>query len=136
MELPRYHRITKAQIRLDATGCAKCGTLHFPPRPQCRSCGCPETTIKRLSEGGVLLSFSEVFRSGGVERGMPYFVGLVQLAEGITLFSQLTDVDRDNLSIGMEVEAVVRRVDELDEGLVFYGYKFRPRGRAGLSEEC
>lgn len=134
MELPRYHRLTKSQIRLEAAECAECGALHFPPRQQCNSCGCAELTGKQLGGSGHLLSFSEVFRAGGIKRGMPYFVGLVRLSEGITLFAQLTDVERDSLLIGMEVEAVIRKVDELDEGLIFYGYKFRPKTKAALSK--
>lgn len=135
MELPRYHRITQAQIRLEAAECTQCGALHFPPRQLCNSCGCLELTGKQLSGNGQLLSFSEVFRAGGIERAMPYFVGLVGLSEGVTLYAQLTDVEPDSLVIGMEVEAVIRKVDELDQGQIFYGYKFRPKVESKLMKE-
>ena len=41
--------------------------------------------------------------------------------------AQLTDVDSSDVAIGMPVEMVTRKLRvEGDEGLVHYGYKFRP----------
>ena len=41
--------------------------------------------------------------------------------------AQLTDVDVDQLEIGMEVEMVTRKMsDDGTEGMIIYGYKFRP----------
>jgi uncharacterized OB-fold protein len=61
---------------------------------------------------------------------MPYWVGLVRLIEGVTLFARLTDADPACLRTGMEVEAVIRKIDDLKGGLIFYGYKFRPTNEA------
>lgn len=44
------------------------------------------------------------------------------------LTAQLTDVDPKEVRIGMPVEMVTRKLSvEGDEGLIQYGYKFRPR---------
>jgi len=41
--------------------------------------------------------------------------------------AQLTDVDADQVSIGMPVEMVTRKVQGGgEEGAIVYGYKFRP----------
>jgi hypothetical protein len=41
--------------------------------------------------------------------------------------AQLTDVDADQISIGMPVEMVTRKVQSGgEEGAIVYGYKFRP----------
>ncbi len=53
---------------------------------------------------------------------------LVQLDEGPLVTAQLTDVDIDDIQIGMPVEMVTRRLREYGEdGLIIYGYKFRPK---------
>jgi len=57
---------------------------------------------------------------------LPYTVALVQLKEGPMLTAQLTDVDPDEVRIGMPVEMVTRRIREDGEaGQILYGYKFR-----------
>jgi hypothetical protein len=42
--------------------------------------------------------------------------------------AQLTDVDNDQVQIGMPVEMVTRKMrnDGDERGLIVYGYKFRP----------
>jgi uncharacterized OB-fold protein len=52
---------------------------------------------------------------------------MVQLEEGIRVTAQLTDVDPEEVAIGMPVEMVVRRIREYGaHGYLVYGYKFRP----------
>ncbi|HUW11002.1 MAG TPA: OB-fold domain-containing protein, partial [Anaerolineae bacterium] len=51
---------------------------------------------------------------------------LVQLDDGPLVAAQLTDVDIDEVYIGMPVEMVTRRLREYGEsGMIVYGYKFR-----------
>ena len=57
----------------------------------------------------------------------PYTVALVKLEEGPLITAQLTDVANDAVEIGMPVEMVTRKLSvQGDEGLIVYGYKFRP----------
>ncbi|MGD1997258.1 MAG: OB-fold domain-containing protein, partial [Anaerolineae bacterium] len=52
---------------------------------------------------------------------------LVRLEEGPLVAAQLTDVKADQVEIGMPVEMVTRRLRaEGEEGIISYGYKFRP----------
>ena len=54
-------------------------------------------------------------------------MALVQLEEGPMVTAQLTDVDTDQVSIGMPVEMVTRKLQGgAEEGPIIYGYKFRP----------
>jgi uncharacterized OB-fold protein len=49
------------------------------------------------------------------------------------LTAQLTDVDRDQVHIGMPVEMVTRKLRaDGEEGVIIYGYKFRPRMMAAV----
>jgi uncharacterized OB-fold protein len=58
----------------------------------------------------------------------PYTVALVKLEEGPLITAQLTDVANDEVEIGMPVEMVTRKLrTQGEEGLIIYGYKFRPQ---------
>jgi uncharacterized OB-fold protein len=64
----------------------------------------------------------------GFEEYVPYTMALVKMAEGPMITAQLTDVDADEVKIGMPVEMVTRKLSqEGEEGQILYGYKFRPR---------
>jgi uncharacterized OB-fold protein len=58
----------------------------------------------------------------------PYTVALIKLEEGPLITAQLTDVANDEVEIGLPVEMVTRKLrTQGEEGLIIYGYKFRPR---------
>jgi uncharacterized OB-fold protein len=65
----------------------------------------------------------------GFEEYTPYVVALIQLEEGPVLTAQMTDVEPEDVFIGMPVEMVTRklRTDAGDIGTILYSYKFRPR---------
>ncbi|MEJ2090008.1 MAG: Zn-ribbon domain-containing OB-fold protein [Gammaproteobacteria bacterium] len=79
-----------------------------------------------LSGRGTVHSYSEVAQTpDGFEP--PHLMALVRLDEGIVVAAQLTDVDPEDIEIGMPVEMVTRRIkDHGPHGLLVYGYKFRP----------
>ena len=63
----------------------------------------------------------------GFEQYAPYTVALVKLEKGPLLTAQQTDVDPEEVSIGMPVEMVTRKLrTDGEEGMIVYGYKFRP----------
>jgi uncharacterized OB-fold protein len=72
-------------------------------------------------------SYSTVYQApAGYEDFVPYTVALVELDEGPLVTGQLTDVDKDEVEIGMPVEMVTRKLrEEGEDGLIVYGYKFR-----------
>jgi uncharacterized OB-fold protein len=72
-------------------------------------------------------SYSTVYQApAGYEDFVPYTVALVELDEGPLVTGQLTDVDKDEVAIGMPVEMVTRKLrEEGEDGLIVYGYKFR-----------
>jgi len=82
---------------------------------------------------GTLYSFSRVLQPPrGFASMAPYAVGMVRLEEGPLISCQLADTDGVDLSIGMPVEMVTRKLRDAEEhGYIVYGYKFRPLlGRA------
>ena len=126
MDLPRFHRLRPAYYRLEGQTCASCRAIQFPCRAACRSCGGNELERHPLSGQGTVYSYSAVTQAPeGFEP--PHLMALVRLDEGIVIAAQLTDVDADDLEIGMPVEMVTRRIkDHGPQGLLVYGYKFRP----------
>jgi hypothetical protein len=63
----------------------------------------------------------------GYEEQKPYTVALIQLEEGPLVTAQLTDLDGQEVRIGLPVEMVTRKLrEEGEEGQIVYGYKFRP----------
>ncbi len=81
-----------------------------------------------FSGRGRVYSYPTVYQApAGYHEYLPYTVALIQLEEGPLLTAQLTDVNPEEVEIDMPVEMVIRKLRDYDhEGLIVYGYKFRP----------
>jgi len=130
MTVPRNWRLQQQRYRLVGEVCERCGARIFPPRDLCPECEAPAKTPFAFSGRGEVYSYSTIYHPPrGFEEFAPYTVALVKLEEGPMLTAQLTDVDADQVQIGMPVEMVTRRVQSCgEEGAIIYGYKFRPSG--------
>lgn len=131
MEAPRHWRTQAARYALLGSPCEACGSVACPPRRRCPQCNARTGEPRRLSGRGELYSYSTLLQGpDGFAEFAPYTVALVKLEEGPLVAAQLADVDRESLRIGLPVEMVTRRLrDDGPEGIVLYGYKFRPRVR-------
>jgi uncharacterized protein len=127
MQTASYFRLEGPYLRLEGQRCDQCGALQFPPRTTCRACRSRSLTPHEMPREGRVLSFSDISNPPSGFRA-PLIAALVTLEGGITLACQLTDVDVDDVRIGMPVEMVTRLVSETGpEGCLVYGYKFRPK---------
>ena len=127
MEIARWNRTKQQRYGLVGEVCPK-GHKVFPPRDICPDCGKEAKTLFQFSGNGEVYSFTTVYDAPeGYEEYAPYTVALIKLAEGPLVTAQLTDVDNNQVQIGMPVEMVTRRLREDGErGIIVYGYKFRP----------
>ena len=128
MQVPRNWRLQKQRYSLIGEVCDHCGVKLFPPRDVCPECSHDVQTLYQFTGTANIYSFSQVFDppTGHLEN-TPYIVALVKLKEGPMITAQLTDVDIDQVEIGMKVEMVTRKMSvEGTEGMIVYGYKFRP----------
>jgi uncharacterized OB-fold protein len=128
VSIPRNWRLQQQRYRLVGEICEHCNAKIFPPRDVCPECEAPAKTPLLFSGRGEVYSYSTVYNPArGFEEFAPYAVALVRLEEGPMVVAQLTDVDADQISIGMPVEMVTRKVQSGgEEGAIVYGYKFRP----------
>ncbi|MBN2047611.1 MAG: Zn-ribbon domain-containing OB-fold protein [Anaerolineaceae bacterium] len=129
METPRHWRLRKQRYELVGEVCPHCEAKIFPPRDVCPDCGGEAKEPFQFSGRGEVYSYTTMMSGpSGFEETAPYVVAIVQLEEGPMLTAQLTDVALDAVSIGMPVEMVTRKLrsDHGDDGVIVYGYKFRP----------
>ncbi len=129
IEIARHWRLKAQRYQLVGEVCPTCNGKIFPPRDVCPYCadksGQPEF---KFSGRGEVYSYTTVHKPPeGYEQAAPYTVALVKLEEGPLITAQLTDVNNDEVQIGLPVEMVTRKLmTQGEEGLIVYGYKFRP----------
>jgi len=76
---------------------------------------------------GKIYSFTEVTAGpAGFELEVPYVLAIIELSEGPRLTAQVVGVGEKDVKIGDSVEMIFRRImEDSEEGLIHYGYKFR-----------
>jgi uncharacterized OB-fold protein len=128
MDVARNWRLRKQRYALEGEQCPHCCQYIFPPRDICPHCGKDAGPFRRMSGKGEVYSFTVVHDPPtGYESQSPYAVAIVKLEEGPLVTAQLTDVDAAEIKIVMPVEMVTRRLrTDGEEGVIQYGYKFRP----------
>lgn len=128
MSIPKNWRLQQQRYRLVGEVCERCGVKIFPPRDICPECEAPAKTAFAFSGRGEVYSYSTVYHPPrDYEEFAPYTVALIRLEEGPLVTAQLTDVNAEQVHIGMPVEMVTRKVQTSGEqGAIIYGYKFRP----------
>jgi len=132
ISVPMYQRTLNERYLLEATRCATCSSLVFPRKGACPGCGALEGfepvrlrgtgtvyAVTQLAGGGAPPEF---LRQAEVKGG--YVVAIIQMDEGPRVVAQMADVT-EMPAIGTRVTAVLRRIYE-EEGVVRYGYKFKP----------
>ena len=128
MDIPRYWRLKNQRYRLQGKRCKDCGNLSFPPRLVCRKCKSRNCEPYEFIGKGTLYSYTTIYQAPDrFDQMAPYTVGLVDLEEGVRITAQLTDVQPEEIQIGMKLEMVIRQIyEDGPKGPILYGYKFRP----------
>lgn len=129
MDLAKHWRQRAARYRLEGQRHSSTGAIRFPPETPALNETEETWQAHTLSGSGTVFSFSVVRQAPqGYTGDVPYVVALVALEEGPLVTAQLTDCTVDEVTIGLPVEMVTRKLRDLGpDGLLVYGYKFRPR---------
>jgi uncharacterized OB-fold protein len=128
MDLAKHWRQRAARYRLEGQRHRESGAIRFPPE-QAGGPAAEGWEPYSLSGAGTVYSFAVVRQpADGYQEQSPAILALVTLAEGPRITAQITDCDAEQVAIDMPVEMVTRRLREMGpEGLIVYGYKFRPQ---------
>jgi len=110
--------------RLIGNKCASCGQIYFPKADFCFSCLSKVMEEVPLSRRGKLYSYT-IGRLPSTRFSPPYFVGMVDLPEGVRIFAPLKVTDGQTVGIGMDMEVVIEALFEENDKYVI-GYKFKP----------
>ena len=102
--------------------CSGCATLRHPPRPMCPRCNSLAWDTIESSGRGEVYSFVLPRHPPWPWFEGTYIVALVELEEGTRIVSNLCDVDPDDVTIGMPVQAFI---EHFDNGVSLP--QFRPR---------
>lgn len=108
--------------------CSECGYVSFPKRPICPFCLKQGTMGEvSLSPKGTINTFT-ISRVAPARFKAPYIQAYVDLPEGPRVFSMIAECDPSEqaLEIGTEVELVIGKVCEDEDGTELVGYMFRP----------
>lgn len=111
--------------------CETCGEHFFPKAKSCQNPDCPDKgDVKEvlLSRNGNLWSYTiQHYAPPPPYRGpVPLIIGLVELPENLKIMGQLTNCKEEDLKIGMDMELVIEKLFEDEEGKEVVTWKFRP----------
>jgi len=117
----------KDRYTLTGYECASCGKKYFEKKGMC-PCGSTEFNEFEFSGKGKIIAFTKIYSPAeSFQEQAPFNVGIIELEEGARITGQIVDCDFEELKIGLEVEAVFRKVYKSgNKGVIHYGTKFRP----------
>ncbi|MER5524904.1 bifunctional MaoC family dehydratase N-terminal/OB-fold nucleic acid binding domain-containing protein [Streptomyces sp. NPDC002677] len=104
-----------AEGRLLIQRCADCGTLRHPWLPGCNACGCLDWDTVESAGEGTVYSYVVMHHPPFPAFAPPYTVGLIELAEGVRMVSNVVGVPYDKVRIGLPVRVEFRRYED-EEG--------------------
>lgn len=121
--------------RLTGTKCNSCGSIFFPRVKSCRNPNCKKTKPIEdvlLSRRGKLLTFTVNYYQPpppyhAPTPFVPFGVAVVELPEGLTVQGMVAaGYDEKTLKIGMEMELIIDKLYEDEQGNEVMAWKFRP----------
>jgi uncharacterized OB-fold protein len=105
--------------------CRNCKEVIFPQKKICLNCFGRDLEQVKLGSKGRLFTFT-INHQGPREFSTPYASGVIDLPEGVRIYSLLTDWKTKGLKIGAEMELIIEKMMEDLEGNEVVTYKFKP----------
>ena len=107
-----WEAVQKGELRIQR--CTSCGVLRHPPRAMCGECQSTEWDSVVASGTGTVHSFVVMHHPQFPGYEYPILVGLIDLAEGTRLVTNLAGIEPERIRIGMPVRL---SIEEVEEGL-------------------
>ena len=94
------------QHEMSLQQCVACKKFRYPPRSLCPACHSPEAEWKAVSGKGRVYVALVMCRSPGPawERDVPYNISLIDLDEGVRVWSNVIGCGAEEVKIGDRVE--------------------------------
>ncbi|MDH5696675.1 MAG: Zn-ribbon domain-containing OB-fold protein [Dehalococcoidia bacterium] len=108
--------------------CNSCSEVFFPKQNICPNCSKEDMEELILSRRGQLYSYTVVRQRPSDYKGVnvPYALGQIELPERVRVTSLLVGCDFDKLKVGMQMEMVIEKLYEDEEGNDVMAYMFKP----------
>ena len=119
------------QLQLIGSRCKSCGEIYFPRKERQWCVHCQQSTLEdvKLGSNGKIASFSVIMvpPGGGYYKGsVPYAYGCVDLPVGVRVKALFATDNFDELKAGGDVELIVDKLGEDEEGNNVLTFKFKP----------
>ena len=121
------------QPQLIASKCTVCAEVAFPKQDSCPSCTGSSTEEILLGRRGKLWTWTVQHfppptppYTGDARSFVPFGVGYIELPEGIRVEARLTENDPERLAIGMDMELVVEKFLQTEDGKDLMTFAFAP----------
>lgn len=111
--------------------CTGCGTLRHPWLPGCNACGGLDWDTVEASGEGTVYSYVVMHYPPFPAFDPPYAVGLIELAEGVRIVSNVVGVPYDKVRIGLPVRLEFRRYDDGEDAPLVLPVFRAQEGREG-----
>lgn len=91
--------------------CGRCNEYQFYPRGICANCWSEDIQWITASGKGSVWTFTVTYqnRTPGFAQDVPYVLALVELEEGVRMFTNIVECDPGEVTIGMPVEVTFVR---------------------------
>jgi uncharacterized OB-fold protein len=104
--------------------CKNCNQILPPLAPLCYNCSSEELDEIPLSKRGKLYSYTVIYVPHP-HLSSPYAVGVIDLPEGIKIYSPIKNWQNKPLQVDMDVELVIGKAWEEDDKEIF-AFAFQP----------
>ena len=119
-------------VRLKGTRCRKCNEVFFGRTSACENCCSEDVEEITLSNRGKLYTYTIIENpppgdyKGPKDPFVPFGEGLVELPEGVRVIAPLTVNKNEDIQIGMDLELVVYKLYDDEDGNEVFAFKFKP----------
>jgi len=104
----KFFMVLRDDKKILGKQCPRCGKVYCPPKKTCPSCFTETNSWKEVGPKGKLISYTIVLRQlAALQKKVPVAFGLICIdGADNAMLHYIGDVDVNNITIGMEVEAV------------------------------
>ena len=114
--------------QLIGSKCPDCGEVVFPANRRCTNCqNEPMEDIKLSRRGKIHALTTVMLRPPAYYKGpVPFSIGWIELPDGVRVNATLLGAEPGSFKVGQEVELVIHKLQEDEEGSDIMGFGFVP----------